>query len=273
MRKYWSQRKGLTAKFDLNSLTKAFRAIYVAFQDKDYYQEYFGYVCVDSGPILGKAGADISNFIFRKTRRQLEWPVMDTIETLDEDEFFDLVELLHDCISFPREGYFHSFGNCGMHYSVFDQKKGQEEYRTELNEILCDYGQGYEISTTGEVQYLLSEGLRELTDAAVPIKPGEEKAITEKMARAIAKYRDRHSSAADRKDAVRELADVLEYLRPEIKAEMLSKDESELFNIANNFAVRHNRPGQKDGYSVVWLSWIFYLYLSTIHLMLRIRKT
>jgi hypothetical protein len=198
---------------------------------------------------------------------------MDTIEKLDEDVFFDLVELLHDCISFPKEGYFHSYGNCGMHYSDFDQAKGQEEYRAQLNEILCDYGQGYEISKNGEIQYLLSEGLRELTDANAPIKSGEEKAIIEKMSRAIAKYRDRHSSGVDRKDAVRELADVLEYLRPEIKLEMLTKDESELFNIANNFTIRHNRPGQKDDYSVVWLSWIFYLYLSTIHLILRIRKT
>ncbi len=272
-RKYWSQRKGLTAKFNLETLKIAFKSIIVAFTDKYYFQEYFGYFCVDAGEVSGKAGADIPNFMFRKLRRNLPWPIVDHLEKLSEDEFFDIVELFHDCISFPEEGFFHSYSGCGMHYSTFNQSKGQEEYRNEINEILCDYDQGYELSAKGEVQHLLSDGLRELTDATVPTAPNETKSINEKVGRAVSKYKDRHSSFADRKDAVRELADVLEYLRPSVKAGMLPKDENELFNIANNFAIRHNNENQKDGYSLPWLSWMFYLYLSTIHLILRIRKT
>ena len=76
--------------------------------------------------------------------------------------------------------------------------------------------------------------------------------------------------------AVRELFDALEKLRPELKAEMLSKDEGDLFNIANNFTIRHLRQGQKSNYdSAIWHQWMFYVNLSTIHVITRLmnRKT
>ena len=50
----------------------------------------------------------------------------------------------------------------------------------------------------------------------------------------------------------------------------MKDDEPELFNIANNFGVRHHNQKQKTGYDqALWLSWMFYLYLSTIHLVAR----
>jgi hypothetical protein len=52
-----------------------------------------------------------------------------------------------------------------------------------------------------------------------------------------------------------------------VKAE-LSKDEADLFNIANNFALRHHRATQRDDYDDAWLTWLFYVYLATTHLVL-----
>jgi hypothetical protein len=72
---------------------------------------------------------------------------------------------------------------------------------------------------------------------------------------------------------VRDLADVLETLRDDIKNSMLSKDEKELFHIANGFAIRHqNRQQHGDYDSLTWLRWAFYVYLSTIHAVLRVRE-
>ena len=48
------------------------------------------------------------------------------------------------------------------------------------------------------------------------------------------------------------------------------KDENDLFNIANNFGIRHHNDKQKTGYdAALWLSWMFYFYLATIHVVVR----
>jgi hypothetical protein len=63
---------------------------------------------------------------------------------------------------------------------------------------------------------------------------------------------------------------VLEYLKPKIKEHLTSADEKDLFNIANNFGVRHHNDKQKTGYDAgLWLSWMFYFYLATIHVVVR----
>jgi hypothetical protein len=63
----------------------------------------------------------------------------------------------------------------------------------------------------------------------------------------------------------------LEKLRPEVKQEMLSKDEGDLFNIANNFTIRHLNPKQQGNYdSAIWHQWTFYVNLSTIHVITRL---
>jgi len=57
----------------------------------------------------------------------------------------------------------------------------------------------------------------------------------------------------------------------EVKAEMLQGDEADLFNIANNFTIRHLNEKQKGNYdSALWHSWMFYLNLSTIHVIVRL---
>jgi hypothetical protein len=276
-KKYWSQRQGLTAKFDLSALIIAVKSVFYDFGNRDYFQEYYGYECVDAGYVNGKAGIDIPNFIFRKIRKEIKWPL--EFDTFDEDTLFDIIELLHDTISFPVEGYFHEYAGCGYHYSSFDTLKGQDEYRKEINEIIADYESGYILNSEGIIQHLLTPGLNELTMAKIPSETGEESKIDNKIDWAVAKYRDRHSTLLDRKEAIRELADVLEYLKSTLKDNMTTDDEKELlkiqkdlFNIANNFQIRHNNESQKDNYSRSWMSWIFYLYLSSIHLLLRIRR-
>jgi hypothetical protein len=69
------------------------------------------------------------------------------------------------------------------------------------------------------------------------------------------------------------LADALEAIRADVKEEMLSKDEGALFQIANGFAIRHNTREQQRHYDdAIWLSWAFYVYLATIHAVLRLRE-
>jgi hypothetical protein len=47
----------------------------------------------------------------------------------------------------------------------------------------------------------------------------------------------------------------------------------DLFNIANNFGIRHYNEKQKTNYDQeVWLDWIFYYYLATINTIIRLIK-
>jgi hypothetical protein len=81
---------------------------------------------------------------------------------------------------------------------------------------------------------------------------------------AIAKYRRYRSTIAERRDAIRDLADVLEYIRPKLKEVLTKPDEADLFNIVNNFGIRHHNQQQKSDYDAsIWLSWMFYFYLAT----------
>jgi hypothetical protein len=85
------------------------------------------------------------------------------------------------------------------------------------------------------------------------------------------KFRRYKSSIDEKRDAVRDLADVLEFLRPQLASVLTSKDEADLFNIANNFGIRHHNAKQKDDYDKeIWYTWMFYYYLATIHSVLRL---
>jgi hypothetical protein len=98
--------------------------------------------------------------------------------------------------------------------------------------------------------------------------PTAEATNAAKLANAVHTFQLGRSTREQRKQAVRDLVDILEFHRPAVKQHLLSKDEDDLFNIANNFALRHHNQRQKDDYDDAWLTWLFYVYLATAHLML-----
>lgn len=151
-----------------------------------------------------------------------------------------------------------------MHYTTFDREPAQRKFRKEINDLLQDYGDGFALSLTGEIERVPEAGFAHLVVTGLP---GADPAnVDERVQAAVSKYLRRSSSLDDRRDAVRGLADVLEYLRPKLKQALQSNDEADLFNIANNFAIRHHNQKQRSNYDPnIWTSWIFYFYLATIH--------
>jgi mannitol/fructose-specific phosphotransferase system IIA component (Ntr-type) len=90
---------------------------------------------------------------------------------------------------------------------------------------------------------------------------------------AIAKWRNRHLSLSDKKEAIREMADVFEWLKKtqDLGSVLDRKDESAIFEIANSFAIRHHDPKQKTNYDrAIWYSWMFHFYLATYHAAIRL---
>jgi hypothetical protein len=161
----------------------------------------------------------------------------------------------------------HSWGSCGMHWEVFNTLEGQKEYRNRINRVLNHYCRKFELSGGGEVLLRAEPGFDRIFDADVP---SSDPKVRDKVDAAVLRFRRHSSTLEDRRQAVRDLADVFEYLRPKVKALLTSKDEGDLFSIANNFGIRHYNDKQKTNYDAqLWLSWMFYFYLSTIHLLLR----
>ena len=275
-RAYYSVRTGKnpqSLELDLSVLLRLFGPLYQSFVNKGYFQEAFGYYCVDAGDISGILGSDIEACILRLLRKSNLWPIENYLTSYREDDLFDIIEFLYDHISKPveSEGYYHGYSDCGWHYNKFDQVAGRQEYCEEINGLLSDYQGGYELSNDGEILALAESGLETLLQASIP--EYDQDNITVRIEAAKLKFRRYRSSMDDRRDAIRDLADVLEFLRPKLKTVMDSKDEGDLFNIANNFGIRHHREGQKTNYDKnIWYSWMFYFFLSTIHVGLRLIK-
>lgn len=270
-RSYYSVRTGrLTpdSKIELELLRRLFVATYTTFEERGRFQERLGINCVD-GYIPGTAGP-VDLYAFRKLRRDNLFPIWARRDDLSEAEIFDLIEFLYDHASEPtHDGLYHDWNQCGYHYSEFAKGNAAKEFRDEVNEYLRDYGEGYELSEYGEVLTLPSVPLQPLLQAAVP--SSEPDNVSARVEAAVRKFRLRSASEDDRRDAIRDLADVLEYLRPRLRKVLVTADEQDLFNIANNFGIRHHNERQRSHYDKrIWYSWIFYFYLATIHAAVRL---
>ncbi len=263
----WSERQGRgpIASFDQKGVRRIFAALVSEFETRGWFQESFGFTCVDEGFVPGRLGADLTGALLVETGRSDVWPVALHADSWDDDTLFDMVEFLDRTVSAGAKGRFHDFGGCGWHYSHFDRSVGQAEYREKVNRILGRYGDGFELTAGGQVERRLPQQVADLATSSGIQESSDEAHIAE----ALRKYRSR--AGLDRRDAVRDLADVLEALRPTVKEHLFSKDEGALFQIANQFWVRHNNPDQRKEYNHdAWWDWLFHLYLSSIRLVQRL---
>ena len=245
---------------------KLFVGFYDELRSSGYFHEAFGYTCVDLGEVPGRV-SDIDMQILLAMHKRNLWPIAERSSEYSEDDFFDVMEFLFQHVSQPIDGQYHSYADCGTHWDTFNQKEGQEHYRRRINEILQHYERRFELSSDGEILHRPEAGFEPIFDADVPSEDGK---VVSRIDAAVLTYRRHGSTVDERRQAVRDLADVLEYLRPKVKALLTENDEKDLFNLANNFGVRHHNDKQKTRYNAaLWLSWMFYFYLSTIHVVLR----
>lgn len=268
-RQYYSQRKGTNPNLKglpLSEVLDLFVRVFNQMREDGYFDEAFGYVCVDAGEVEGKV-RDPELEMLLAIRKKGLWPVSGKAPFYQEDDFFDVIEFLYEYVSKPIEGTMHSYGGCGMHWETFNRVLGRKEFRDKVNGVLAHYKHRYEMSQDGEVLHKPEAGFEPIFDADLPTS---DKNVLSRVTAATLQYRRHGSTLDDRRQAVRDLADVLEYLRPKVKALLTSADEKDLFNIANNFGVRHHNEKQRTAYDTsIWLSWMFYFYLSTIHVVLR----
>jgi len=219
-----------------------------------------------------EAGNDPDAFFFLKLRKEGLYPVIDRLDSYSEDDLFSVIEFLHDYVAQREDGAMrHNWCSCGGCDPKYNAEQGQARFRQEMNDILADYSTGYFLSEKGEILARAEPGIESLMQA--PLPEYDPHNVEDRVEAAIRQFRNRHLDVSYRRNAVRELADVLEFLSKKAEAVLKRKDESELFKIANNFCIRHHNPVQNGDYDgSIWLPWVFYLYLDTIHVWVRLLK-
>jgi hypothetical protein len=220
--------------------------------------------------VWGSSTDDIESTFFIELKMVNLYPVEDYINDYDEATLFSVIEFLYDYVSEPQTKTYHHWDNCGWHTRDYDAKKGKLEYQKRLNEILRQYSRGYELSNTGEIQEIAPTGLETLLEENINTKTPE--SIEDRIQHAKDKFRRYNASLNDKRDALRELAAVLEFLKKE-GITLSKKDDSDLFQIMNQFDIRHHNKLQQGDYDKdAWYDWIFYTTLASINALLKLRN-
>jgi hypothetical protein len=183
------------------------------------------------------------------TRQHVEGPYSNPPRMASRD-----VPLLFDLIEFL--------------YAEATPEEKQAEFRERLSPDLGLFVSPMEMSAGGLIVERGPDELHALVAEPVPDVPLP---LADPLRHAIEQYRRRGASSQDKRTAIKQLADVLEPLRRDVKEHLSSKDESDLFQIVNRFSIRHNMPDQKRDYDGdVWLDWMFYVYVATARALIAV---
>ena len=195
------------------------------------------------------------------------WPVEPVSNAWSEEAIFDFLEFLGRKVSspVPGSGNYHSWNDCGWHDQEFSLEPARGQYVQRVNTLLKRYRDGWEMTPGFEIVELTAPGMDRLLAIQLPVNATAD--VRHRVQAAVSKYRRRSASPEERRDAVRDLGDVLESLRPEAENVISKKDDSDLFNILNNFSIRHNNKMQKSEYDPIWLAGLFYHFLAMIHVI------
>lgn len=237
-RKYYAERTGaIDPSNDLEMLRYFFF---------DIYERYKEYVSLNYS-----RNADI--YVAGKTKMDI-WPIEDNIRYYDETALFTVIELIYD----------HIEDDIRIEETIIKKKK----YRAQINTILKNYNGEYELSKDGEILKVSPLGFKTLIEEVVETNDPEN--IDSRIKYAISKFSRYSSSIEEKKDAIRTLGDVLEYLG-KFGIKLDNKDDSDLFKIINGFDIRHHNREQQSGYDKdIWYDWMFYTFYASIHVLLKV---
>jgi hypothetical protein len=258
---YWSQRQSAPpSATDFTAAKRAFVHLVDELYAAGYLARSFPTGCVDDSD----EPVDPSAVLQAELGIADLWPLDESAPSWDRDRFYDLLEVFHDLVARPATRRFHDFNGCGWHYRDFALEPARILYRWRVNRLLARHGIPYRLAEGGEDEGRLvatvDEARSNLVDLALA---GDDDG---RVPHAIALYRARTATEHDKRSAILALASLLEERRDLLKDRLFSKDEGALFQIANEFALRHRNEAQKSGYDPIFLDWVFWWYLATVEL-------
>jgi hypothetical protein len=233
--------------------------------DRGYFEHELPGGCEDAG---NEDLVDPSLVLLERLGVPNLWPLTHSRDAWDPANdrglFYDLIEALHDLAARPRSRSYHSYWH-HWHYADFSSAAGQGVYRGQINRVLRLAGTGLDLAAGGaDVGRLVrraGDERDELIDRVIAASHDRDT-----REHAVTLFRDRSAGIPEKRSAIVVLLGLLEDRRELLKAELLSKDESALFEIANRFALRHRRADQRSDYDEAYLDWLFWWYLATVDL-------
>lgn len=264
---YRSQRgREATPTVSDTSTVARFVSLVADLDERGYFERSFKKDCVDDPRTL-----DPSVLIEEELGVADLWPLAAERLNDDADLFLDVIEVLGEFVAAPTNRHGHSYGGCGWHHQDFRIPMGRDIYYWQVNRLLDRATIHLRLATSGEDRGRLVETNGDARDDLVAATvEGASEAARSPIEHAISLFRRRGSTVEDKRSACTALAGVLEFRRTLLKTELFRRDEAALFQIANEFDVRHRTESQKGDYDPVFLDWIFWWYLGTIELTDRI---
>ena len=175
-----------------------------------------------------------------------------------------------DCIFLHLEIGFHLVSKpefliespSGTYKYKFSDGEGQKEYVNRMNVVLNEYKDEYQMNKNGQIERRMDPETHRMCHSDFS-NPWPDDKVKNQIEAAVGKVIRREANTEDWKDAAKQLAGVLEFIR--MKSEYLSpKDQKDLCLLVNKL-LRHNDPEQYiltnllSGYK-----YMFRVYLSTI---------
>lgn len=199
------------------------------------------------------------------------WPL--SVDRLidDLDVFMDLIEVLGEFVAARQSRSNHGYGGCGWHHRDFNIQIGRDIYFWLINRLLNRTTFDLRLATSGEDRGRLVEthgdARNDLVTATIDAADEDTRSPIE---HAVALCRRRGATVEDKTVGVYDARRVLELRRSLLKEELYRRDEGALFQIANEFDLRHRSESQKSDYDPVFLDWIFWWDLGTVELTDRV---
>lgn len=265
---YYMKRNNLLPNelnIELDELKSFFYQIYNFFYEKEYfelafngvYESNYGNAYLVEEPTM-KPSPQI--YFMNQLNDSDCFPINRQYMYYAEEQLFTIIEMLN------------------AHIAIYDhtsrktvKKEPQKEFNEYINSILKLYKNGYYLDTlSGCIMEMPNESLEKMLSDEVPSNMSNNE--VEQLKTSVSMFYRFNANQETKKKAINILADILEPLRDELKDLLnekydVNKNEHDklIFDIVNNFNIRHNNKKQSTEYDKeVWYDWMMQYYTSVI---------
>lgn len=274
--KYFAERNNQLIdnySMDLEDLKKYFYQTYRYFEDRDYFEVAYTGVWTNENfkeiqlfPPSMSPSPEI--FFINHLRSGEVYPIRMYHESYSENQLFTVIEILYDHI-------------CVYDYKqkMLDKSNPKEEFATHINNLLRFYKGGYYLDAKhGFITEQPNDSLFVLLKEEHPKEMGA--GVIEQLKTAMRMFYRYDANEESQKKAINILADVLEPLREELKSLLnneyeinKNKHDKIIFEIVNDFNIRHNNEKQLTEYNKgIWYEWMMHYYTSVIYAYYKLKS-